>query len=283
MLSYQHAYHAGGPADVHKHALLALVLRHLADKPKPFCAIDLHAGEGVYDLTAAAAEKTAEYRRGIGLVWPVTPSPGLGDYLDAVRSVNAGGTLQFYPGSCAIMRAALRDQDRLIVNDLHPAAATALERWARRDPRIAVHRRDAIAALPALVPPLVRRGVVLIDPSYEVKAEYTTVAAALCRAQAKWSDGIFMLWYPLLADNRHRVLHEALAEIDAPMLTSEIVFGASGPADAPSLGLRGSGMLVINPPWGFAAATEAVSAWLSTTLAQGIGAAHDLTWLRPDK
>ncbi len=283
MLSYQHAYHAGGPADVHKHALLLLALAHLARKAKPFVAIDVHAGEGAYALTRPEAEKTAEFRRGITRLWPPAKNAGtLAPYLDVVSAANPGGTLSVYPGSPAFVRACLREQDRLILNELHPGAAAALRRWVGNDPRIAVHKRDADEAIRALLPPEIRRGLVLIDPSYEMRGAYEETAAAVAAAVAKWPEGIFMVWYPHLADKRHVPLVEGLRKIETPMVMSELDLDSGGLADAPEKGLRGSGVIVVNPPWQFADDADALGKELAKRLGEGPRAKHSLTWLRPE-
>jgi 23S rRNA (adenine2030-N6)-methyltransferase len=279
MLSYQHAFHAGGPADVHKHVALLALVRHLAQKEKPYCAVDVFAGEGTYDLTAASAAKTGEFQRGIGALWlrAPAPPPPVADYLGVIRAMNTDGALVRYPGSPEIVRVGLRTDDRLIVNDLHPAATTALRRWARGDGRVAIHARDGLEALIGLVPPPIRRGVVVVDPSYEVGDDYAKTAAAVVRAVAKWPTGIFVVWYPLLADNRHAPLVTAVEnEIVQPALRSELMFDLPGLADAAHLGLRGSGLLIVNPPWRFDAVLGTCGAWLASTLPLGPKAHHQL-------
>ncbi len=284
MLSYQHAYHAGGPADVHKHVLLLRVLAYLARKSKPFVAIDVHAGEGAYALARPEAEKTAEFRRGIARLWAApAKAEALAPYLDVVRAANPHGALSVYPGSPAFMRAGLRDHDRLILNELHPAAVAVLRRWAGSDPRIAVHKRDADEAIRALLPPEIRRGVVLIDPSYEMRGSYEATAAAVADSVAKWPEGIFVVWFPHLADRRHVPLVDGLKTIDAPMVMSDLDLDSGGLADAPDKGLRGSGVIVINPPWQFAEEADLLGKELARQLGEGPRAKHTLTWLRPER
>jgi 23S rRNA (adenine2030-N6)-methyltransferase len=282
VLSYQHAYHAGNAADVHKHALLVALLGALRRKPKPFVVVDTHAGTGVYDLGSVEARTTGEWQGGIGRLWPLGP-PALAPYLEAVRAQNPGGALVAYPGSPAIVREALRADDRAILTELHPAAFAALRRWAGADPRLAVHRREAGESLRALLPPAIRRGLVLIDPPYEVHTDYGDTAAHATAGFAKWPEGIFMVWYPLLADDRRRPLVEGLSRIDAPMLRSELDFDAGGLADAPGLGLRGSGAVVVNPPWQFDRDAAAIGEALARTIGVGPAARHTLAWIRPPR
>jgi 23S rRNA (adenine2030-N6)-methyltransferase len=246
MLSYQHGYHAGGFADVHKHAALCLLLDHLLKKPAPFCAIDTHAGRGLYDLRDAQASKTGEWRGGIGQLAEAAPrSEGLSRYLAVVRTANGGGRIDRYPGSPAIAAAMMRSDDRLVLIEGHPAEFEALRSVFRRDTRVHIHKRDSLEALPALVPPAEKRGLVLVDPSYEVKAEYTTVPRAIGAALKRWEGGIYAVWYPILPDGRHEALVRGLAA-ERETLVAEL----HGPQR--DQGLVGTGLAVINPPWQFA-------------------------------
>ena len=260
MLSYRHGFHAGNWADVHKHAALTLLLVHLRAKAKPFTVIDAFAGDGMYDLTASEALKTAEFETGIARVWKRKDAPpGVAEYLDVVRAFNAGGRLARYPGSPAIARASLRDGDRMVLAELHPTAYAHLKRWATADKRIALHKRDGLEMLGAVLPPAIRRGVVLIDPSYEVKSDYDAVPAALARALRKWKEGIFVVWYPILPEGRHESLLSALAPLHP--LISEIA-----PKTPPPRGLRGAGIAIVNPPFGVADPLARARDWLEQAL-----------------
>ncbi len=280
MLSYQHAYHAGNPADVHKHVALVLLLERLAAKDKPFTVLDLHAGEGDYDLSQFAPQRTGEYRHGIEAILNAEGPPlALTPYFAAVRRLNGDGALQRYPGSPALARSYLRADDRLILNELHPTAFDNLGRWARKDARIATHRRDSLEALVALVPPTPRRGLVLIDPPYEVKGEYTNVAEKLVEAHGKWREGIYLLWYAILKERRHEPMIAALKNgIDSPMLCDEIMFTLPKRTDGVS-GLLGSGLIVINPPWQFDATLTEAGDWLARIFERG---RHTSVWFKKD-
>ncbi len=286
MLSYQHAYHAGSPADLHKHAILAAVAARLAQKPKPFSILDVFAGEGIYDLTGAEAAKTGEHKRGISAVWAkrdVAP-PAIAALIACVRGLNYGDALVRYPGSPHVLKNFLREDDRFIVNELHPAAAAALRQWARNDERVAVHMRDGLEALTALVPPKIRRGLAVIDPSYEIQGEYAVTGAAVAEATTKWPEGIFAVWYPILADNRHLPLLKAIDhDLSLPALTSELMFDLPGLADSPNRGIRGSGVAIVNPPWQIDLALEESGAWLARELDLGPKAAHSLRWIHPQR
>ena len=164
-MNYRHIFHAGNPADVMKHAVLALILDHLRAKPTPFCVLDAHAGIGRYDLTSEAARKTGESDEGIGrLFGHPLPHPALAPYLDAVQALNPDGALRWYPGSPRIAHAALRPQDRMVLVELHPDDARSLKAEFTGDRSVAVHQSDAYTALKAHLPPREKRGLVLVDP-----------------------------------------------------------------------------------------------------------------------
>jgi len=278
MLSYQHAFHAGGPADVHKHAALALLIAHLAKKDKAFSIVDLYAGEGEYDLDRFAAQKTQEYKDGIAKLWAAKNRPAsLTAYFDVLTHLNPEGELRRYPGSPAVARHFLRGNDRLVLNELHSTAFPELGRWARKDERIGVHKRDGMEALMGLVPPRPKRGLVLIDPSYEVKSEYTAVAEKLAQAAAKWREGIYVVWYPILKEARHRALVEsATAGVEGDVLLSEIYLAPRTRGEQTS-GLLGTGLIVVNPPWQFDIAMKEAGAWIARHLG---GAKHFCKWLK---
>ena len=278
MLSYQHAYHAGGPADVHKHIALCLLLEHLAKKDKPFSVIDLYAGEGEYDLQHFAAQKTGEYNEGVALVWEAKSAPPpVAGYMAALRRLNPDGTLRRYPGSPSLARSYLRADDRLILNELHSTAFPNLGRWARKDSRITVHKRDGLEALVALLPPTPRRGFVLIDPSYEVKTEYAAAAEKTAEAVRKWPEGTFLIWYPMLKEGRHTALIDGIkANVESGVLSDELALGPIKRGDGVS-GLLGTGLIVINPPWQFDAALAEAGAWLARQLGR---ARHTSNWIK---
>jgi len=248
VLSYQHAFHAGNPADVHKHVALVALLQKLERKEAPLMYVDSHAGRGVYDLEGADAAKTGEAGSGIlRLAKDGAPPPAVvRDYLALVDGFNKAGRIRFYPGSAALARTLLREQDRAILLELHPQELAALRRAMRGDRRIAIHGRDCYEGLPALLPPPIRRGLVLIDPSYEVRDEYENVVKLLGQALSRWPNGIFALWYPVLPDRRQDVLVRRLEALGPPgLLISEYRFSAA------AVGLNGSGLAVVNPPWQF--------------------------------
>ena len=249
-MNYRHAYHAGNFADVVKHAVLCRVLMHLRGKPGAFRVIDTHAGAGVYDLRSVEAGKTLEWRDGIGrLIGAELDAPVralLAPYLDAVAALNPSGALAAYPGSPVLARALLRSQDRLIACELEPRAAAALSRELTGDARAKPIAIDGWTALTAYVPPKERRGLVLVDPPFEQGEEFSRLVQGLAAAHRKWPTGHYLLWYPIKDPNEVAAFVRKLARSGiAKMLRVELI-AASAAAET---GLRGSGLIVVNPPW----------------------------------
>jgi 23S rRNA (adenine2030-N6)-methyltransferase len=249
-MNYQHAFHAGNFADVHKHAVLARILDYLRGKPAAFRVIDTHAGAGRYDLAGEEASRSGEWRDGIARLLEAAPAKALQDllapYLGAVTVLNPGGGLRCYPGSPLLARALMRSQDRLIACELEPRSAAALKAALRGERRAKVIAIDGWTALGAMVPPAERRGLVLIDPPFEDAADFARLPAALANAHRKWPSGIYLLWYPIKDRDAPDALARRLARLGVPkILRSEIML--SGPrADA---GLIGSGLVIVNPPF----------------------------------
>lgn len=256
MLSYQHGYHAGNLPDVHKHAALAVLLAALTAKDRPVSYLESHAGRGLYDLAAPEALKTGEAREGVEAALARGALPEDHPWPAAVRRVRAAHGATAYPGSPALARALLRPTDRLHLLELHPQEHAALRR-SLGGPGVHVHRRDGHEGLPALLPPAPRRGVALIDPSYEVKSEYAAAARLFVAAHRKWPEGVILLWYPLLEAGLQAELLAALAAAGLPGLwRQEVRFTGS------TLRLRGSGLVAVNLPYGAEAALAATSAAL---------------------
>lgn len=249
MLSYRHGFHAGNHADVLKHLVLLGLLQKLSAKEKPFTCIDSHGGGGLYDLFNEHAQTNREHESGIGSLWevPVT-DPLLASYVARVAASNTKGRLRFYPGSPVLIQSALRAQDRLHVLELHPAESESLHHYLGHDRRVSLHHRDAFEGLLALTPPEPRRGMALIDPSYELKKDYQRVHATLVKLHRRWPVGILALWYPLLAKQRDHSAwlcsalgREALPDVLRVELTVQ--------EQAVESGMHGSGMLLVNTPW----------------------------------
>lgn len=246
MLSYRHAFHAGNYADVLKHSTLVQILRYLVQKDKPLCYLDTHAGAGFYSLQAAEAEKTAEYRQGIGVLWQRRDlPPALADYRDCVRAA-CGDHLVAYPGSPWFAHYLLRPSDRIILCELHPKDRVALERSFRKTANVRVYEEDGWQKSLALIPPPERRGLVLIDPSYEIKTEYAQVVEHLKQLHRKFATGVYAIWYPIADPQRTDLLLRRLRSSGIPRIL-RLEVGLT--RDHRAAGMTGSGMLVINPPW----------------------------------
>jgi 23S rRNA (adenine2030-N6)-methyltransferase len=249
-VNYQHAFHAGNFADVHKHAVLARILVHLRMKPAGFRIIDTHAGAGRFDLLSSEASRGGEWQNGIGRLWRASPSAELKDflqsYLAAVSGLNPGGTLRIYPGSPAIVQTLLRATDRLVACELEPKAARQLQGLFRGDRRSKALAIDGWMALGAYVPPKERRGLVLIDPPFEESDDFSRLSNELAAAHRKWPAGIYLLWYPIKRRDAPDALVRRLRKLALPnLLRSEIIM-APAQGDA---GLAGSGLILVNPPF----------------------------------
>jgi 23S rRNA (adenine2030-N6)-methyltransferase len=248
-MNYRHAFHAGNHADVLKHLVLARVLAHLSLKDKPFRALDAFAGLGVYDLAADEAARTGEWRDGWGRMdVPFAPPVEalLAPYRAVVAAVQARYGATAYPGSPAVIRAALRPGDKGVFVELHPADAAILRERYERDPRTKVLSLDGWTAVNAQIPPPERRGLVLIDPPYEVPGEIERLGAHLARAVAKWPTGIFLAWYPIKdAAAIDRMVRDLDAALPRPALRLDLLIDRP---DDPTR-LTGSGLIVVNPPW----------------------------------
>lgn len=249
MLSYRHGFHAGNHADVLKHAVLLDVLEYFNRKDKPWFYIDTHAGGGCYALQAGSSGRTPEADEGIGRLWAGDDLPGLLDnYREAVRTFNPQGSLLFYPGSPALAMTRAREHDRLRLFELHPADFDALQRtFAGEDARVQVRRADGFSGLKSLLPPPSRRGLVLIDPPYEVKDDYRRVVDAVKDALRRFAIGTYAVWYPMLARSEARALPERLAALGAESWL-DVRLAVRAPA-RDGFGLFGSGLFIINPPW----------------------------------
>ena len=276
MLSYRHAFHAGNHADVLKHVVLLESLQYFCRKDKPWWFIDTHAGAGCYTLHGAHAEKTAEFEHGIGRLWGRADLPSaLAGYRAAVAQFNPHGALAFYPGSPALAMTQLREQDRLRLFELHPADFSALERMFERDlDRVQVRKADGFGGLRALLPPPSRRAVVLIDPPYEVKDDYRRVIEVLQDAMRRFPGGTYLVWYPLLSRPEAQRLPQRLAGLQAgSWLDLRLVVRAPS---RDGVGMFGSGMYVINPPWVLPETLEVVMPELVSLLGQDAAAGFDL-------
>lgn len=274
MLSYRHVFHAGNHADVLKHTVLLAVLDYFNQKDKPYWLIDTHAGAGGYRLDAGRATTHAEYSDGIGRLWNRTDLPPLlARYVEAVRIDNPDGKIKRYPGSPLLALRALRPADKLRLFELHPADVKLLAQnitGAAPDAqkRVAIKQEDGFTGMKALLPPPSRRGLVLIDPAYEDKRDYLRVVTAVKEGLQRFATGTFMVWYPLLQKNESITLAGKLKKVAPEWLNVTLT------VQAPSqdgLGMHGSGVFLVNPPWTLAAALKDTLPWLAGVLKVGAG------------
>jgi len=243
MLSYQHHYHAGNPADVHKHAALAWMLAYLTRKDKPLSYIETHAGRGLYDLGGAAARRTGEAAQGIArLEAAFAPDHPYRRHLDTARAAHGPAA---YPGSPLIAVQALRPEDSLHLAELHPGENAKLAaHLSARSPHI--RKEDGFAMAHALCPPTPRRGLLLCDPSYEVKADYDSIPRHFARIARAWNVGTLVLWYPILTTEAHGPMLTALIAAFPGALRHEVRFAPVRDGHR----MTGSGLFVVNPPYG---------------------------------
>ena len=276
MLSYQHGFHAGNFADVHKHLTLQLLLNALNKKAKPWSYLETHSGRGLYDLSSEQAQKTGEFRDGVAKLWGQKQPEAVQQYLSAIAEVSQSDQLLHYPGSPTLTALNAREVDQIHLMELHPQEVKELKRNMRLFANVGVHHRDGYEGVLSLLPPKPNRGLLLIDPAYEVKEEYQQVASFVGEAMKRWPNGQIAVWYPLLAANRHENMLKAMVRQlpDVGVLDSQFIV-----AEPKERGMYGSGMLLINPPWQF---DQQLDELLPNVLAQLNAEAPETTlrWLK---
>ncbi len=284
-MNYRHAYHAGNFADVVKHAVVTRIVEYLKRKDKAFRVIDTHAGRGMYDLSSAEAQKTGEWRGGIGRVLAQTfrseAAALLAPYLEAIRAANQDGGIAHYPGSPWIVRHLLRRQDRLTAIELHPQDAASLAALFAGDVQTRVIELDGWLALGAHLPPKEKRGLVLVDPPFEAAGEFDRLVDGLQKAHRRWPGGIYALWYPIKDRRAVNAFRAALAETGISKIV-DIRFEIRPASVEPNL--DGSGMIVVNPPFPLKAELEVLLPALSRVLSEASGGSYrviEITGERP--
>ena len=249
MLSYRHAFHAGNHADVLKHYVLGLVLKHAKQKDKPFWYIDTHAGAGMYSLSEGYATQNAEFKDGIDkLIRASNLTKLLADFVDQIKSFNTGNSLDFYPGSPAIAQDFLRTHDKMRLFELHSNDCNLLiENFKGQSKQTKIEMQDGFAGIKAYLPPPPRRAVVLIDPPYEDKQDYQRVVSCIKDSLSRFATGTYMVWYPLLQRDEPDEMIESLMQLNAPSWL-HVALTIHAPSDD-GYGMHGSGLFIINPPW----------------------------------
>ena len=276
MLSYRHAFHAGNHADVLKHFLLIELNRYLGQKEVPFWYVDTHAGAGLYALDTGYATQLAEHVDGIGRLWGRKDlPPALAEYMALVRELNPDGQLRAYPGSPWIAQRTLRNQDRLRLFELHTTDSKLLQDnfrtlGTREQRRAIIQVSDGFAGLKALLPPLPRRALVLIDPSYEDKCDYRNIPLVLKDALTRFATGTYAVWYPQLSRADAERLPAALKAL--PVKSWLNVSLTVNTPNEDGFGMHGSGMFVLNPPWTLHKTLSEVMPYLVKVLGKDTGA-----------
>lgn len=264
MLSYQHAYHAGNFADVLKHVVLIQILTYLTQKDKPICYIDTHAGRGLYPLNSTEAQKNKEYLNGIFKLWNLKDPPEtISDYLNIIKFFNDSEKLSHYPGSPLIASHLLRPDDRLLTFELHPQEYSYLKSTTQNDKRIKTFFADGLTESINFLPPKERRGLVLIDPSYEVKADYLNVVKTIHNMHKRFSTGCFLIWYPILNGKNNLAIENEIVKLGIKniQLIELGIYIENKPNS-----MMASGVLAINPPWTLYSQMELLLPYLSKCL-----------------
>lgn len=280
MLSYRHSFHAGNHADVLKHIVQTLIIESLKEKEKPFLYLDTHAGAGRYQLTNAHATRTGEYLEGIARLWQQEEVPELIlPYLEAVGSLNTSDELRYYPGSPLLAAKLLREQDLLMLTELHPTDFPLLRTEFSRDKRVRVCREDGFGLLKSKLPPVSRRGFALIDPPYELKQDYSAVVKGIVEGYKRFATGTYAIWYPVV---HRQQIKRMLKDLEATGIRKILQIELAVKPDSDQLGMTASGMIVINPPWKLASQMASILPWLHKTLVPE-GTGHTLVeWVVPE-
>ncbi|MEQ1528876.1 MAG: 23S rRNA (adenine(2030)-N(6))-methyltransferase RlmJ [Methylococcales bacterium] len=265
MLSYRHVFHAGNFADVLKHLILIQILKNLTKKDKPFCCIDTHAGPGAYAFDSSYALKNKEFASGIGKLWQRQDLPAIvADYINVVKGFNPTEQLLRYPGSPLITAQFMRGKDRLFLYELHSTEVKLLTEATRANRHIKVFHGDGLTDSLGLLPPSERRGLVLIDPSYEIKTDYEQVVDALVKMHKRFATGTYALWYPVVERSRNQRLEKAIKNSGIKNIQ---LFELGIENDTDELGMTASGMMVVNPPWTLMSDMQQALPWLAGVLA----------------
>lgn len=276
MLSYRHAFHAGNHADVLKHAIVVQLLQYLGKKDKAYWYIDTHAGAGAYALREGYATKNAEFDTGIGKLWGRSDLPPmLSDYVDEVAALNPDGNLRFYPGSPYLAWRLMREQDRMRLFELHSTEIDVLRhRFHDAGRRVMIYAGDGFDGIKPLLPPPPRRAMVLIDPSYEDKRDYSRTIKCVEDGLQRFATGTYAVWYPQVTRPESQRFPEQLKRLQDKNWLHVSLSVKRPPHDG--FGLFGSGMFIVNPPYTLVAALKETMPWLVKTLGEDDGAQFKL-------
>jgi len=281
MLSYRHSFHAGNHADVLKHIVLMLILENLKLKEKGFFYLDTHSGVGRYRLSSNESEKTGEYKEGIGRLWDQTDLPeDIARYVKMIKKLNYGGKeLRYYTGSPLIAAEFLRPQDRALLTELHPSDYPILRNNFSDYKNVTVKCDNGFQQVKATLPPKERRGLVLIDPPYELKEDYDLVVKAIEEGYKRFATGTYAIWYPVVLRQQTKRIFKGL---EATGIRKILKIELSVRPDSDQRGMTASGMVVINPPWTLETQMKEILPYLTKTLVpEGIGG-WTVDWITPE-
>ena len=281
MLSYRHSFHAGNHADVLKHIVLMLILENLKLKDKGFYYLDTHAGVGRYQLSSDEAEKTGEYKEGIGRLWERTDLPEeISHYVDLIKNLNFGAkALRYYAGSPLIAVQLLRPQDRALLTELHPRDFPLLRNNFKEFKNVSVKCDNGFQQLKATLPPKERRGLVLIDPPYELKEDYDLVVKAAEEGYKRFATGTYAIWYPVVLRQQTKRIFKGL---QASGIRKILKIELAVRPDSDQRGMTASGMAVINPPWTLENQMKAMLPYLVKTLVPEGTGSWTVEWITPE-
>jgi 23S rRNA (adenine2030-N6)-methyltransferase len=264
LLSYRHAFHAGNFADVLKHSVLSLVLDYMLKKDKGFSYIDTHAGAGMYLLQDASAQKTGEYLDGIAKLWQRDDTPEeLAEFIEIIKELNPEQQLNIYPGSPTIAQQFLRRQDASFLYDLHPTDHKLLSELFESKRKVQVFKANGYKSLKAHLPPATRRGLVLIDPPYELKTDYEDAVAAITKGYKQFNSGVYILWYPVV--HRHYI-EQMQQQFCNSKVRNVLQLEFQKAPDNDEYGMTGTGLFIVNPPWTLSQQAENILPYMAEYL-----------------
>lgn len=281
MLSYRHSFHAGNHADVVKHIVEMLIIENLTQKEKGFYYLDTHSGVGRYRLFSQESEKTAEFEEGIARLWHRDDLPEeVQRYVDLIKKLNYGGKeLRYYAGSPLIAAQMLRPQDRGLLVELHPTDFPLLRNNFKEFKNISVKRDDGFQQVKATLPPKERRGLVLMDPPYEMKEDYDLVVNAIVEGYKRFATGIYAVWYPVVLRQQSKRIVKGL---EASGIRKILQIELAVRPDSDQRGMTASGMIVINPPWQLEAQMKKILPYLTNVLVPEGTGSWSVNWIAPE-
>ncbi|WP_438462031.1 23S rRNA (adenine(2030)-N(6))-methyltransferase RlmJ [Marinomonas sp. PE14-40] len=280
MLSYRHIYHAGNHADILKHLVVSQICHHLTAKESPFFYLDTHAGIGQYALDSQQAQMNKEFKTGISQLLELKKPPeSIKRFLKIVKDMNPTTNLKLYPGSPKVVEAYTRQKDKMHLCELHPKDYPTLAALFPNKRRANVEKGNGFAAVKAMLPPPQKRGLVLMDPPYEVKEDYKTVVKALVDGHQRFSHGTYAIWYPVLSRKQADGLINA---VQRTKIRNTLLLELNIRDDNADKGMNGSGMIIVNPPWKLESEAQEFLPVLKALLQEDSKSSFQLRWITPE-